>query len=145
MGPPCVATQRVSRELPKGVLNTITEARAPSTRCLYALKWSVFSSWCSARDLDRCSCEVPVVLSFLQELLDAGRTPSTLKVYVTAIAASHAPVADQSLGRNNLVVCFLKGTRRMNPPRPPSIPAWDLSTVLQALKSPHLSRSKRLT
>ncbi len=27
------------------VLNTISQARAPSTRHLYALKWSVFSAW----------------------------------------------------------------------------------------------------
>lgn len=60
-------------------------------------------------------CEVPLVLSFLRELLDAGCTPSTLKVYVAAITAFHAPVAGQSLGRNDLVVRFLKGARRLNP------------------------------
>ncbi|KAI2652720.1 ORF V: Enzymatic polyprotein [Labeo rohita] len=69
------------------------------------------------------------------ELLDKGRSPSTLKVYVAAIAASHAPIAGQSIGRNNLVIRFLKGSRRMNPSRPHTIPTWDLSTVLRALKS----------
>ena len=79
------------------VLKTITEARAPSTRRLYAKKWVVFSGWCAARSLDPYSCEVLSVLAFLQELLDAGHIPSTLKVYVAAITASHAPVAGQSL------------------------------------------------
>ncbi len=32
-------------DLPESVLNTISQARAPSTRCLYAFKWSVFSSF----------------------------------------------------------------------------------------------------
>ncbi|KAL0176640.1 hypothetical protein M9458_028970, partial [Cirrhinus mrigala] len=64
-----------------------------------------------------------------------GRSPSTLKVYVAAIAAFHAPIADQSIGRNNLVVRFLKGSRRINPSRPHTIPTWDLSTVLRALKN----------
>ena len=68
--------------------------------------------------------------------MDAGRSPSTLKVYVAAIAAHHAPVAGQSLGRNDLVLWFLKGARRLNPSKPPSVPSWDLSTVLGALKSP---------
>ncbi|KAI2663140.1 ORF V: Enzymatic polyprotein [Labeo rohita] len=81
------------------------------------------------------SCDISVILSFLQELLDKGRSPSTLKVYVAAIAASHAPIAGQSIGRNNLVIRFLKGSRRMNPSRPHTIPTWDLSTVLRALKS----------
>ena len=95
-------------------LNTITEARAPSTRRLYALKWSAFTGWCAARDLDPYSCDVPSVLSFLQELMETGRTPSTLKVYVVAIAPFHAHVAGQYLGRNDMVVRFLKGIRRLN-------------------------------
>ncbi|KAL0161520.1 hypothetical protein M9458_045245, partial [Cirrhinus mrigala] len=127
---------REPENLPGRVLNTISQARAPSTRCLYALKWSVFSTWCSARGKNPASCGISVILSFLQELLDKGRSPSTLKVYVAAIAAFHAPIADQSIGRNNLVVRFLKGSRRMNPSRPHTIPTWDLSTALRALKSP---------
>ncbi|KAI2647445.1 Transposon Ty3-G Gag-Pol polyprotein [Labeo rohita] len=71
----------------------------------------------------------------LELLLDKGRSPSTLKVYVAAIAAFHALIAGQSIGRNNLVVRFLKGSRRINPSRPHTIPTWDLSTVLRALKS----------
>ncbi|KAL0161811.1 hypothetical protein M9458_041207, partial [Cirrhinus mrigala] len=126
---------RESENLPEGVLNMIFQARAPSTRRLYALKWSVFSTWCSTRGKNPASCDISVILSFLQELLDKGRSPSTLKVYVAAIAAFHAPIADQSIGRNNLVVRFLKGSRRINPSRPHTIPTWDLSTVLRALKN----------
>lgn len=86
VSPPCLVHQWLTDNLPEVVLNTITEARASSTRRLYALKWSVFSSWCSARNLDPQLCRVIDVLSFLQELLDTGRSPSTLKVYVSAIA-----------------------------------------------------------
>ena len=118
------------------MLNTITQARAPSTRRLYASKWSVFSSWCTARGLSPLDCEVTEVLSFLQELLDKGRSPSTLKVYVAAIAACSTATPGQSLGRNDLVIRFLRGARRLNPPRPPSVPVWDLSTVLAAMKGP---------
>ncbi|XP_077082750.1 uncharacterized protein LOC143736071 [Siphateles boraxobius] len=136
MGPSCLAPQRVPKDLPEKVLSTISEARAPSTRRLYASKWSGFSSWCSKNQADPESCVISVVRSFLQELLDAGCSPSTLKVYVAAIAAHHVLTAGQSLGRNDLVVRFLKGARRMNPSRPPSVPPLDLSTVLGALKGP---------
>ncbi|KAL0165753.1 hypothetical protein M9458_037597, partial [Cirrhinus mrigala] len=135
MGLTPVVFEREPENLSEGVLNTISQARAPSTRRLYAFKWSVFSTWCSTRGKNPVSCDISVILSFLQELLDKGRSPSTLKVYVAAIAASHAPIAGQSIGRNNLVVRFLKGSRRMNPSRPHTIPTWDLSTVLRALKS----------
>lgn len=55
---------------------------------------------------------------FLQELMDAGRPPSILGVCVSAIAASHAPIAAHSLGKSDLIVCFLKGARRFSPPCP---------------------------
>ncbi|XDV39639.1 hypothetical protein PO909_008842 [Leuciscus waleckii] len=73
MVPSCLGHQRVHVGLPKGVLNTITQARAPSTRRLYSSKWSVFSGWCTARGVSPTDCGVTEVLSFLQELLDKGR------------------------------------------------------------------------
>ncbi len=75
MGPACVAAQQEPFVLPEHVLSTMAEARAPSTRCLYALKWSVFSAWCQDRDLDPVTSNVSVVLSFLQEMLDKQRFP----------------------------------------------------------------------
>ncbi|KAL0183542.1 hypothetical protein M9458_019238, partial [Cirrhinus mrigala] len=136
VGPAPLVSGWESMNLSESVLNTISQARAPSTRRLYTLKWSVFSAWCSTRGEDPASCDISVILSFLQELLDKGSSPSTLKVYVAAIMASHAPIAGQSVGRNNLVVRFLKGSRRLNPPHPHTIPTWDLSMVLRALKGP---------
>ena len=58
----------------------------------------------------------------------------SLKVYVAAIAAFTKPVNGQSLGKNDLVIRFLRGARRLNPPRPPLVPVWDLSTVLETMK-----------
>ncbi len=50
MGPACVAARQKPFVLPEHVLNTMAEARAPSTRCLYALKWSNFPACCQDRD-----------------------------------------------------------------------------------------------
>ncbi len=89
--------------IPESVLNIISQARVPSTRRLYAL-WSVFSARCSTRVADPVVCDISLILSYLQELLEKGRSPSTLKVYVAAIAALHAPIDGRSVGRNNLIV-----------------------------------------
>ncbi len=118
------------------VIDTLTEARAPSTRRLYALKWVVFVKWCHQAHIDPVTCTVSDVLSFLQYRLDSGSLPSTLKVYVAAIAAFRSPQGGQSIGRNAMVVSFLKGARRLHPPRPPSVPPWDLEVVLRALSQP---------
>ncbi len=100
MGPACVAAQREPFGLPEHSLNIMEEARAPSTRRLYVLKWSVFSTWCQDSDLDPVTSDVSLVLSFLQEMLDKQRSSSTVKVYAAAIVAFHAPIAGRSVGRD---------------------------------------------
>jgi hypothetical protein len=123
-------------DLPPAVVDTITSARAPSTRRLYALKWNLFVVWCSSHEENPRSCSIRAVLSFLQDGLERRLSPSTLKVYVAAIAAHHGAVEGKSLGKHDLIVRFLRGARRLNPPRPLSIPSWDLSLVLSALQRP---------
>ncbi len=120
--------------LPPAVAATITSARASSTRHAYALKWNLFVNWCSSRREDPRSCPISVVLSFLQDGLERRLSPSTLKVYVAAIAAYHEAVEGKSLGKHDLIIRFLRGARRLHPPRPPLVPSWDLSVVLNALQ-----------
>ncbi len=137
--PSCVDASGLSGEivaLQSRVIDTLTEARAPSTRRLYALKWGVFVKWCHQAHIDPVTCTVLDVLSFLQYRLDSGSLPWTLKVYVAAIAAFRSPQGGQSIGRDPMVVSFLKGARRLHPPRPPSVPPWDLEVVLRALSQP---------
>ncbi len=74
VGSPTLATRREPTSLLEGVLHTISEARAPSTSCLYGLKWSVFSTWCLDQGENLPTSELAGVLSFLQELLDKGRS-----------------------------------------------------------------------
>ncbi len=99
MGPPCVAARREPFVLPERILNTMAEARSPSTRRLYTLKWYIFSAWCQDCDLEPVTSDVSVVLSFLQGMQDEQRSSSTIKVYVAAIAAFHTPIAGRSVGR----------------------------------------------
>ncbi len=139
MEPPCVAVSRSSEEmsaLQSCVLDTLTEARAPSTRRLYALKWGVFVKWCGQAHINPATCTVLDVLSLLQYRLDSGSLPLTLKVYVAAITTFRSPQSGQSFGKNALVVSFLKGAKRLHPPRTPSVPPWDLEVVLRALSQP---------
>ncbi len=131
MEPSCVAPGRDMADLSglqPAVVENIIQARAPSTRQTHALKWSLFANWCSSRREDQRRCKIGVVLSFLQERLERRLSPSTLKVYVAAIAAHH----DAADGW--FIVRFLKGARRMNPSRPPLVPSWDLSIVLAGLQ-----------
>lgn len=79
-------------------MNIITQARAPSTRQLYDLKFHIFMNWCSyGKDLRRCG--IRSVLAFLKECVDRCLSASTLKVYVATIAANHDTVDCRSVGK----------------------------------------------
>ncbi len=95
--------------LPPAEVNTNTSARAPSTRHSYRLNWNLFVDWCSPRREDPRRCPIAVVLSFLQDELERRLSPSTLKVYVAAIAAHHDAVDCKSVGKHDLVIRFLRG------------------------------------
>ncbi len=130
--PSYMAASRLSEELIAlnfHVLDTLVEARAPATRRLYALKWGEFVKWCCDVHIDPVTCSVSDVLHFLQHRLDSGSLPSTLKVYVAAIASFCSPLSGQSIGRHALVVSFHKRARRLHPLHPPSVPPWDLDVV----------------
>ncbi|KAI2668937.1 ORF V: Enzymatic polyprotein [Labeo rohita] len=100
------------RDLSPSVVNTLLQARAPSTRWLYDLKWCIFVNWCSSRGEDPRRCGV-------EGGLDRHLSAST---------------RGRSVGKHDLIIRFLKGARRLNPPRPHLIPSWDLAVVLQGLQ-----------
>ncbi len=66
--------------------------------------------------------------------------PPSLNAYGAMIAANHDPVDRKLVGKHDWVIRFLRGARRLNPPRPPSIPSWDLSLVLRALQQGQFER-----
>ena len=122
--------------LDEAVAETVANARALSTRRLYKTKWTVFAEWCGTRGLDPDCCSVEWVLRFLQHMFGLGRSPSTLKGYVSAISSRRGLWGDSSLGRIPMVSQFLRGARRLRPPRVLRAPPWDLALVLGALVVP---------
>ncbi|KAK7878584.1 hypothetical protein WMY93_030420 [Mugilogobius chulae] len=119
----------------QAVVQTIMNARAASTRALYDNRWTLFVKWCMDHDVNPEHCSVPVLLDYLQTLLDKGLSVSTIKVYVAAISARHSFVDGRSVGSHSLVSRFLKGALRLRPPRLTRVPSWDLPLVLEGLCS----------
>ncbi|KAL0163648.1 hypothetical protein M9458_039401, partial [Cirrhinus mrigala] len=103
---------------------------------LYALKWKLFTSWCGEHQQDPVNCPVGTVLEFLQARFSTGLSHSTLKAYVAAISAYHAPLGGLSVGKDPLVIRFLCGVLSLRPPVQPHVPMWDLAVVLEALCRP---------
>ncbi len=108
-GSPCSLerTGRAHSQLPSRLAHTA-----------YALKLNLFVEGCSSHGEDPRKCQIRVVLSFMQQ----GLSPSILKVYVAVIATNHDPVEGKSVWKHDWVIRFLRGARRLNPPRPPLYP-----------------------
>ncbi len=128
--------QLIASGLSTEVVETILQSRAPSTRKLYGLKWRLFTSWCGDHQLDPVNCLIGRVLEFLQARFSTGLTHSTLRVYVAAVAAYHAPMGGQSVGKDPPITRFLRGLMRLRPRVRSRVPPWDLVVVLEALCRP---------
>ncbi len=59
----------------------------------------------------------------------AGLTHFTLKVYVAAMAAYHAHLGGQLVGKDPFVTRFLRGVMRLRPRVRSSVPPWDLAEL----------------
>ncbi len=114
----------------------ITSPQAPSTRRTYALKWNLFIEWCSSHREDPRICSIRAMLSSLQQRLERRLPPPPLKVYVAAIPPTTTPQSGNRQGSTIWSSGFLGGTRRLNPPRPSSLPPFE---PLQSIELKFLS------
>ena len=122
-----------SAGLPQNVIDTIQSARAQSTRTVYDGKWRVFEEWCDEAHIVSFQAPIPAVLSFLQSLIDKGRTFATLKVYLAAISACHIGFDGKSVWAHPLVSRFMKGAMSKLRVQKSPVPSWDLALVLDSL------------
>ncbi len=121
--------------LPPAVVNTITSARALSTRPgLQAegepVRRLVFSpAGRTPVDARSQSCFLSCRMGWSE-----GCLPPPSKCMLPLLPPHHDAVDGKSLGKHDLVIRFLRGARRLNPPRPHLVPSWDLPSVLSALR-----------
>ena len=77
----------------------------------------------------------PDILQFLQEMLEADKSPSTLRGMVAAIKAASVGPHKLATGCCDLIAQFRRGACRVDPSsRRPSVSPWDLEMVLPALQ-----------
>ncbi len=81
-----------------------------------------------------CSLYHGVGLFSLIFLKHKGATVSKGLEKRAAIAAHHGAVDGRSLGKHDLIMRFLKGSRRINPSRSPLTPSWHLFIILAGLQ-----------
>ncbi|XP_060546167.1 uncharacterized protein LOC132711373 [Pantherophis guttatus] len=122
-----------SRCLPPSVVATIQAARRPSTTRIYDSTWRAFSSWCDRHSIASTAASTEQVLIYLQDRLDSGLAPNTLRRQVAAISSILCCGSRGSLASRPLIRQFLRGASNLQPAPLHRYPTWDLPRVLDAL------------
>ena len=122
-------------KLPKTVETLITSSRSAGTRYNYNSSWKKFCGWCDRRKIDPVQSPVRLVLEFLADLFDKGLKYRTINNYRSAISARHELVEGRPLGEHRDVCRLMKGINNERPPEPRYCTTWDISTVLDFVKS----------
>jgi len=117
--------------LSPGVIDIILESWKKSTKQQY---WTYFQKWknfCLQRGIDPLLTPVPLVLDFLLALFNSGLGYSALNTARGALSA----ISSDRVGSNVLVNRFMKGVFHKRPSLPRYHVTWDVSIVLDYLKT----------
>ena len=144
---PCMAP-RASAIKQQGFSETVAaRIEAPqrrSTRSVYEAKWTSFTKWCVANQVDFRAPPLKPVADFPMYLFqDRNLQPSTIDGYRSAIVdkLGSSPI---NVSKDENLTCLLDSFHRDRPKGRRGIPSWNLSLVLHQLtKPPFLNQLKR--
>lgn len=108
-------------------------ARKPSTRLSYQYKWKKYLSYLESCSIPLRDSGLKSILAFLLQVKDLGLKHSSLRVYLSAISAFHAPIDGKTVFSHPFYKQFLKGLRNLRPDIKVPPPTWDLPLVLRTL------------
>ena len=133
---PCLAP-RASKIKEQGFSEAVAaRIEAPqrgSTRSVYEAKWTIFTKWCDANQVDFRSPPVNSVADFLMHLFeDKKLQPSTIDGYRSAIA-DKLENTTVNISKDDNLTRLLESFHRDRPKGRRGIPSWNLSLVLHQL------------
>ena len=110
------------------------EAIRDSTRATYDSKLECFFKWCERISCNPSSASLGQVADFLIHLFDKGLSPSTIRLYRSAIASCHSGFEDgSSISSSQFLSRMIRAFYLKRPRTKSLIPSWSLPAVLQAL------------
>ena len=113
-----------------------------NTSSAYSCAWNKWVSWCCQRQINPISASLTSVLEFLKDQFKGGKAYRTLNVYRSALSAVLPLVDSFRVGAHPLVTQLLKGISQLRPPVPKYSYTWNVSEVLDFIKS--LGKNEKL-
>ena len=133
---PCLApraTQIKEQGFSEAVAARIEAPQRRSTSSVYEAKWTIFTKWCVANQVDFRSPPVKSVADFLLHLFeDKKLQPSTIDGYRSAIADKLGDTT-VNISKDHNLTRLLESFHRDRPKGWRGIPSWNLSLVLHQL------------
>ncbi|XP_065182606.1 uncharacterized protein LOC135813438 [Sycon ciliatum] len=111
------------------VVRLLSSSWRSSTNAAYASAWEQWLGWCSQRSVDPVRPSLAMVLQFLADSFEDGRSYSTLNVYRSAMSATLPELDGAPIGQHPLVVRLLRGICLERPPQPRYSHTWDVGIV----------------
>ncbi|XP_053138354.1 uncharacterized protein LOC128339002 [Hemicordylus capensis] len=122
--------------LPPKVTQTILASTKDSTNHIYQYTWRMFLRWLRRNKTPSHRASLHHLLHFLQDGLDKGLKPNTLKRQAASLLPMLRGAASSSVKDRALLKRFLRGATLLSPPVFHRFPSWNLNLVLRALQEP---------
>ena len=108
---------------------------AEGTKCGYRHAFARFKVFCSFNKISPKSCKPEDIAKYLKLLCDKGASYNTINVARSAISKYHNGFNGVSAGSNNIVCMAMRAVFRIRPPLPKYKHTYDVTKVLDYLKS----------
>ena len=115
--------------------NFLANHLANSTQKGYNCTFSKFASYCSERNLNPTSCNPEDIARYLMFLYENGAKYSSVNLARSAISKFHIGFDGVPAGQNKIVCNAVKAVFRLIPPLPRYVATFDVTLVLDYLKS----------
>ena len=134
--PSCMAPRATTikaQGFSEAVATRIETPQRRSTRAVYEAKWTIYTKWCIANQVDFRAPPVKSVADFLVYLFqDRKLQPSTIDGYRSAIA-DKLGISAVNISKDENLIRLLDSFHRDRPKGRTGIPSWNLSLVLHQL------------
>jgi integrase len=119
----------------ENVWNIIRNGSRKTTDKVYQSAWRIWVRWCHQRGANPVRSDIAVILNFLADLFESGRSYSSINVHRSMLSSTLDPVGGIPVGQHQVVVKLLQSIYYLKPPKPKYANTWDVNLVLSFLAS----------
>lgn len=131
-------------DIPEETSRILMASWRVSTQKQYSTYQDRWFKFCSRKQIDSLHPSVNQVLDFLTSLYNAGLSYSTINTARSSLSALLDHEQRNTIGSHPLISRFLKGIFELRTPSPRYTTIWDVSIVLNYLRSLHPTSSLTL-